>query len=174
MFWFNFTCQLLTLDKCYKKKLHFNGWRKVFDAELHLDEINNDSKFDIKPLLWLTSQCSRWTCKLNIIFYKSIISRIQLDNHCLITLTVVLWVMQSNHSPLTSIISSPGINIPFIKGTNGRQKIYEIFHVYCIFLSGFKVSKYCKFWNNERWKSCFKYFSIMKLFHLQKPLLKWR
>ena len=28
--------------------------------------------------------------------------------------------------------------------------------------------------NNERWKSCFKYFSIMKLFHLQKPLSKWR
>ena len=24
-----------------------------------------------------------------------------------------------------------------LKGTNGRQKIYEIFHVYCIFYSGF-------------------------------------
>ena len=24
-----------------------------------------------------------------------------------------------------------------IKGTNGRQKTYEIFHVYCIFYSGF-------------------------------------
>ena len=24
-----------------------------------------------------------------------------------------------------------------IKGTNGRQKAYEIFHVYCIFYSGF-------------------------------------
>ena len=23
------------------------------------------------------------------------------------------------------------------KGTNGRQKTYEIFHVYCIFYSGF-------------------------------------
>ena len=25
----------------------------------------------------------------------------------------------------------------YIKGTNGRQKTYEIFHVYCIFYSGF-------------------------------------
>ena len=25
----------------------------------------------------------------------------------------------------------------WIKGTNGRQKTYEIFHVYCIFYSGF-------------------------------------
>ena len=24
-----------------------------------------------------------------------------------------------------------------IKGTNGRQKTYEIFHVYCVFYSGF-------------------------------------
>ena len=30
------------------------------------------------------------------------------------------------------------------------------------------------FWNNERWKSCIKSFSIMKLFHFQKPLSKWR
>ena len=26
---------------------------------------------------------------------------------------------------------------PAVKGTNGRQKTYEIFHVYCIFYSGF-------------------------------------
>ena len=25
-----------------------------------------------------------------------------------------------------------------VKGTNGRQKTYEIFHVYCIFYSGFR------------------------------------
>ena len=25
----------------------------------------------------------------------------------------------------------------FLKGTNGRQKTYEIFHVYCLFYSGF-------------------------------------
>ena len=25
----------------------------------------------------------------------------------------------------------------YVKGTNGRQKTYEIFHVYCIFYSGF-------------------------------------
>ena len=31
----------------------------------------------------------------------------------------------------------------------------------------FHVSSYRNFWNNERWKSCIKYFSIMKLFHLQ-------
>ena len=37
----------------------------------------------------------------------------------------------------------------------------------------FHVSNYRNFWNNERWKSCIKYFSIMKLFHLQKPLSKW-
>ena len=24
-----------------------------------------------------------------------------------------------------------------LKGTNGRQKTYEVFHVYCIFYSGF-------------------------------------
>ena len=27
--------------------------------------------------------------------------------------------------------------IKSLKGTNGRQKTYEIFHVYCIFYSGF-------------------------------------
>ena len=48
MFLFNFTCQLLTLDKYYETKLHFNGWYKVSDAELHLDEINNVSRFDTK------------------------------------------------------------------------------------------------------------------------------
>ena len=38
----------------------------------------------------------------------------------------------------------------------------------------FHVSNYRNVWNNERWKSCIKYLSIMKLFHLQKPLSKWR
>ena len=28
-------------------------------------------------------------------------------------------------------------SINCVKGTNGRQKTYEIFHVYCIFFSGF-------------------------------------
>ena len=37
----------------------------------------------------------------------------------------------------------------------------------------FHVSNYRNFWNNKRWKSCITYFSIMKLFHLQKPLSKW-
>ena len=27
--------------------------------------------------------------------------------------------------------------LSLFKGTNGRQKTYEIFHVYCIFYSGF-------------------------------------
>ena len=39
--------------------------------------------------------------------------------------------------------------------------------VSCVKLNG-------NFWNNESWKSCIKSFSIMKLFHLQKPLSKWR
>ena len=30
-----------------------------------------------------------------------------------------------------------GVNHLFLKGTNGRHKTYEIFHVYCIFYSGF-------------------------------------
>ena len=30
------------------------------------------------------------------------------------------------------------IDRPALKGTNGRQKTYEIFHVYCIFYSGFR------------------------------------
>ena len=60
---------------------------------------------------------------------------------------------------------------PF-KGTNGRQKTCEIFHVLLHLLFWFHVSNY--FLNNERWKACFKSFSIMKLFHLQKPLSKWR
>ena len=46
-------------------------------------------------------------------------------------------------------ISTPGFDLPYIlcvefvlalpmlKGTNGCQKTYEIFHVYCIFYSGF-------------------------------------
>ena len=31
----------------------------------------------------------------------------------------------------------PQKNLQSFKGTNGRQKTYEIFHVYCIFYSGF-------------------------------------
>ena len=34
-----------------------------------------------------------------------------------------------------------------VKGTNGRQKTYEVSHVYSI------LSNYRNFWNNERWKS---------------------
>ena len=40
-----------------------------------------------------------------------------------------------------------------VKGTNGRQKTYEIFHVYRIFYSGFMCQTTVIFWNNERWKS---------------------
>ena len=29
------------------------------------------------------------------------------------------------------------LEISFVKGTNGHQKTYEIFHVYCFFYSGF-------------------------------------
>ena len=48
---------------------------------------------------------------INMILYKSTLSRLyRYVNHCLFC---------------------------FIKGTNGRQKTYEIFHVYCIFYSGF-------------------------------------
>ena len=38
----------------------------------------------------------------------------------------------------------------------------------------FHVSNYRNFWNNERRKSCIEYFNIMKSFHLQKTLSKWR
>ena len=34
----------------------------------------------------------------------------------------------------------------FIKGTDGRQKAYEIFHVYCIFYSGFMCQTTVIFW----------------------------
>ena len=54
--------------------------------------------------------------EVSLHFFKSIISWIQLDNYCLITLTVILWVMQSYHtSPLRCIILPTGIDIPFIK-----------------------------------------------------------
>ena len=40
----------------------------------------------------------------------------KLDNHCLLTLTVLLWVMQSYHTfSLGCIISPAGLNIPFTK-----------------------------------------------------------
>ena len=60
------------------------------------------------------------------------------------------------------------------KGTNGRQK--TLWDLPCLLhlLFWFHVSNYHNFWNNERWKSCIKYFSIIKLFRLQKPLSKWR
>ena len=48
--------------------------------------------------------------KVSLHIFKSIISWIQLDNHCLIILTVILWVMQSYHtSPLRCIILPAGI-----------------------------------------------------------------
>ena len=31
----------------------------------------------------------------------------------------------------------PYIHVKHVKGTNGRQKTYEIFHVHCVFYSGF-------------------------------------
>ena len=38
---------------------------------------------------------------------------------------------------LTSTVINSNGNMKELKGTNGRQKTYEIFHVYCIFYSGF-------------------------------------
>ena len=35
-------------------------------------------------------------------------------------------------------MSYTGTVMASFKGTNGRQKTYEIFHVYCIFYSGFR------------------------------------
>ena len=49
------------------------------------------------------------------------------------------------------------------KGTNGRQKTWDLpclLHL----LFWFHVPNYHNFWNNERWKSCIKYFSIMNCF----------
>ena len=60
-----------------------------------------------------------------------------------------------------------------MKGTNVRQKTYEIFHVYSIFYSGFMCQTTVIFGITKD-GSRIKYFSIMKLFHLQKPLSKWR
>ena len=60
------------------------------------------------------------------------------------------------------------------KGTNGRQKTYEIFHVYYIFYSGFLYQTTVIFGITKDGSLVFKYFSIMKLFHLQKPLSIWR
>ena len=41
------------------------------------------------------------------------------------------------NAPSSSICKSARVTQVVFKGTNGRQKTYEIFHVYCIFCSGF-------------------------------------
>ena len=62
-----------------------------------------------------------------------------------------------------------------IKGTNGRQKTYEIFHVYCIFYSGFMCQTTIIFGIMKDGSLVLNTLaSIMKLFHVQKPLSKWR
>ena len=45
----------------------------------------------------------------------------------------VVYPLELWHNPF----NSTKLNIMRFKGTNGRQKTYEIFHVYCIFYSGF-------------------------------------
>ena len=64
--------------------------------------------------------------------------------------------------------------INVFKGTNGRQKTYEIFHVYCIFYSGFMCQTTVIFGISKDVSLVLNTNSIMKLFHLQKPLSKWR
>ena len=76
-------------------------------------------------------------------------------------LKLELWSDQ----PIIANINFPPLFVVFISGIF-REQLHLLFW--------FHVSNYCNFWNNERWKSCFKYFSVMKLFHLQKPLSKWR
>ena len=66
------------------------------------------------------------------------------------------------------------LNRMYLKGTNGRQKTYEIFHVYCIFYSGFMCQTTVIFGITKDGSLVLNYISIMKLFHLQKPLSKWR
>ena len=40
---------------------------------------------------------------------------------------IIIWYTSTEEDCCTLVV----------KGTNGRQKTYEIFHVYCIFYSGF-------------------------------------
>ena len=56
-------------------------------------------------------------------------------------------IVNTNHFDIVCILKTcylfvvlffPMVKADFIKGTNGRQKTYEIFHVYCIFYSGFR------------------------------------
>ena len=49
------------------------------------------------------------------------------------------WATSSSFTDhwLPHVTHSECLVISRIKGTNGRQKTYEIFHVYCIFYSGF-------------------------------------
>ena len=61
-----------------------------------------------------------------------------------------------------------------INGMNGRQKTFEISHVYSVFYSGFTCQTTVIFGISWKMEVCIKYFSIMKLFHVQKPLSKWR
>ena len=55
-------------------------------------------------------------------------------------------------------------SICMLKGTNGRQKTYEIFHVYCILDSGFMCQTTVIFGINERWKSCIRYLASWNCF----------
>ena len=58
------------------------------------------------------------------------------------------------------------------KGMNGHQKTYEIFRVHCMFYNGFMHQTAVIFGIMKDGSLVF--FSIMKLFHSQKPLSKWR
>ena len=51
----------------------------------------------------------------------------------------VVWppISSDPFSPIKSHSALHRKSIGVFKGTNGRQKTYEIFHVYCIFYSGF-------------------------------------
>ena len=63
------------------------------------------------------------------------------SNECTaLQLLTLAWFL--NFIPYTkyvcTVVQNTGVFIvQWFKGTNGRQKTYEVFHVYCIFYSGF-------------------------------------
>ena len=70
-------------------------------------------------------------------FYSSLVCY-ALDVLALLGLILVDFALFCPYTCWPHSFSLVLVGLALVKGTNGRQKTYEILHVYCIFYSGFR------------------------------------
>ena len=94
MFWFNFTCQLLTSDKWYKTKF------RVSKYETTMKTLASTENRGTSKAMHLWNSAADEHVEDNINYYNLQINN-KLDNHCLITSSVARPVCQEGQSERT-------------------------------------------------------------------------